>query len=62
MQSLVVVEDGSFCVKTLALPSASLGLSVLNKYAFLEGCKPSHIVKMIHLVYAYKVFESLQSL
>lgn len=40
MQSLVVVDDGSFCVKRLALLAGSQHtLSKMN--ASVQGCKPS---------------------
>lgn len=60
MQSLAAVEDGSFCVKTLALLAASQhSLSKMN--ASVQGCKPSYAGRMGCLIDACKIFVNLQS-
>lgn len=60
MQSLVAVEDGSFCVKTLVPLAGSQG-SPSKMNASVQGCKPSFTGRMGCLVDACKIFVNLQS-
>lgn len=52
MQSVVAGEDGSFCVKTLALLAIN---------ASVQFCKPSCAGRMGCLTDAFKILVNLQS-
>ncbi|NWT86568.1 PHF11 protein, partial [Lanius ludovicianus] len=54
VQSLVAVEDGSFCVKTFALLAGSQD-SPSEMNASVQGCKPSFTGRMGCLVDAFRI-------